>query len=120
MDSIYRWLTEQSLAGVAAVVDGRVAFVNARFAEMLGYTAEELDGLPAEQLIAEVDREQAMVHISAQAAGVTVEIHSAFRARRKDGSHLPIEVYGNHGSFHGKPAAIGLFLDLSERKRLEA
>src|SRR5204863_295953 len=114
MDAIYRWLTEQSLAGVAAVVDGRVAFVNQRFAEMLGYTAEELDGVPAEQLVAEADRTQVMVQIGAQAAGATVEIHSAFRARRKDGSHLPLEVYGNHGTFHGKPAAIGLFLDLTE------
>ena len=96
MDAIYRWLTEQSLAGVAAVVDGRVAFANARFAEMLGHTAEELDGVPADALIAEADREQVMVQIGAQAAGVTAEIHSAFRARRRDQ-----ERYGGHPSLAG-------------------
>ena len=120
MDAIYRWLTEQSLAGVAAVVDGRIAFANVRFAEMLGYTPEELDGMPARELIAEADRAQVMVQIGAQAEGVSGDIHSAFRARRKDGTNLPVQVYGNHGTFHGKPAAIGLFLDLTERKRLEA
>src|SRR5206468_9751304 len=40
--------------------------------------------------------------------------------RRKDGQSLPVEVHGNHGTFQGKPAAIGLFLDLTEHKRLEA
>jgi PAS domain S-box-containing protein len=115
---IYRWLTEQSLAGVAAVVEGRVAFANARFAEMLGYAPAELAGLPAGELIAEADRRQALGLIADQATGAA-DIRSAFRARRKDGSSLPLEVYGHHGTFQGKPAAIGLFLDLSARKEAE-
>jgi diguanylate cyclase (GGDEF)-like protein/PAS domain S-box-containing protein len=117
---IYRWLTEQSLSGVAAVVDGKVVFANARLAQMLGYPPEELQGLPVSQLVAEEDRAQVLQHIGAQAEGARADIHSAFRARRKDGSTLPVEVYGNHGVFQGRPAAIGLFLDLTERKRLEA
>ena len=117
---IFRWLTEQSLAGVAAVVDGRIAFANARLAELLGYDPEELLGLPVEKLIAGADKAQVLGHIGAQAEGVAGDIHGAFRLLRKDQSTLPVEVYGNHGTFEGKPAAIGLFLDLSERKRLEA
>ena len=120
MDEIFRWLTEQSLAGVAAVSEGRVAWANARFAEMLGYQPGELDGLPAELVVMERDRHEVLRHIEAQIAGSRGDIRSAFRARKKDGSPLPIEVYGNHGTFQGKPAAIGLFLDVSERKRAEA
>jgi len=120
LGEIYRWVTEQSLAGVAAVVDGNIAFANARLAEMLGYSPEELIGLPAEKLIAEVDRYEVLRRVGEQADGSASEIRSAFRFRRKDGTSLPVEVYGNHGTFQGKPAAIGLFLDLTERKRLEA
>ena len=117
---IFRWLTEQSLAGVAAVVDDRIAFANARLGELLGYAPGELLGLPVEQLIADADKAQVLLHVGAQAEGVAGDIHGAFRMLRKDGSTLPVEVYGNHGTFEGRPAAIGLFLDLSERKRLEA
>src|SRR5438445_7684027 len=81
---IFRWLTEQSLGGVAAVVEGRIAWANARLGEMLGYTAEELMGMPAEQVVAEVDRPLVMAEISAQMIGKGADIRSAFRARRKD------------------------------------
>ncbi|HEX9577388.1 MAG TPA: sensor domain-containing diguanylate cyclase, partial [Myxococcales bacterium] len=116
---IFRWLTAQSLAGVAAVVEGRIAWANAQLGEMLGYTAEELIGMPAELVVAEVDRAAVMEEISAQIAGKSGDIRSAFRARCKNGSQIPLEVYGNHGTFQGKPAAIGLFLDLTARKRAE-
>src|SRR5712691_6590020 len=116
---IFRWLTEQSLAGVAAVVEGRIAWANAQLGEMLGYTAEELIGMPAELVVAEVDRAAVMEEISAQIAGKSGDIRGAFRARCKNGSQIPLEVYGNHGTFQGKPAAIGLFLDLTARKRAE-
>ena len=120
VEEIHRWLTEQSLGGVAAVVDGRIAYANRRLAEMLGYSVEELTGMPAAQIIDEEHRVEVMRRIGEQAEGKTPEIRSSFRFRRKDGQSLPVEVYGNHGSFQGRPAAIGLFLDLTERKRLEA
>jgi len=117
---IFHWLTEQSLAGVAAVVEGRIAWANARLGEMLGYRNEELIGMPAGDLVAEVDRAEVMRHIGSQVEGNGGDIRSAFRAQRKDGSRVPLEVYGHHGTFAGKPAAIGLFLDLTERKLAEA
>src|SRR4051812_15582702 len=98
---IFRWLTEQSLAGVAAVVDGRVAWANDRLAEMLGYTSQELIGMLAGDVVAEVDREPVLTAISKQAQGGAADIRSAFRARRKNGSRIPLEVYGNHGTFQG-------------------
>jgi diguanylate cyclase (GGDEF)-like protein/PAS domain S-box-containing protein len=117
---IFRWLTEQSLAGVAAVVEGRIAWANGRLAELLGYTTDELVGMPAGELVAEVDRPEVMRHVLAQSEGNGADIRSAFRARRKNGSRIPLEVYGHHGTFQGKPAAIGLFLDMTERKQAEA
>jgi diguanylate cyclase (GGDEF)-like protein/PAS domain S-box-containing protein len=116
---IFHWLTEQSLAGVAAVVEGRIAWANARLGEMLGYRNEELLGMPAADLVAEVDRAEVMRHIASQIEGNGGDVRSAFRAQRKDGSRVPLEVYGHRGTFEGKPAAIGLFLDLTERKQTE-
>src|SRR2546430_7270845 len=99
---IFRWLTEQSLGGVAAVVEGKVVWANARLAEMLGYTVEELIGMDAGQVVAAPDRAAVLQEISAQMVGKGADIRSAFRAVRKDGSIIPLEVYGNHGTFQGK------------------
>src|SRR5471030_13336 len=119
MDSaaeIHRWLTDQSLAGVGAVARGRVVFANARLHELLGYGPGELIGVPVEDLVAERDQLAAATSILERSAAQAADIRGAFRARRKDGSSVPMEVHGKNGTFQGQPAAIGLFLDLTERK----
>jgi diguanylate cyclase (GGDEF)-like protein/PAS domain S-box-containing protein len=123
MDSaaeIHSWLTDQSLAGVGAVAEGRVVFANARLHELLGYGPGELVGVTVEDLVAEQDQLDAAKGILERSAAQAEDIRGAFRARRKDGSGVPMEVHGKHGTFQGQPAAIGLFLDLTERKNLEA
>jgi diguanylate cyclase (GGDEF)-like protein/PAS domain S-box-containing protein len=122
MDSdaeIHRWLTEQSLAGVGAVVAGRVVFANARLHEMLGYGPGELIGVPVEALVAQRDEVEMVKVILEQSEGGARDIKGAFGARKKDGTALPVEVYGNHRTLHGQPAAIGLFLDVTERAQAE-
>ena len=123
MDSaaeIHSWLIDQSLAGVGAVAEGRVVFANARLHELLGYGPGELVGVTVEELVAERDQLDAAKGILEHSAAQAADIRGAFRARRKDGSGVPMEVHGKHGTFQGQPAAIGLFLDLTERKVLEA
>jgi diguanylate cyclase (GGDEF)-like protein/PAS domain S-box-containing protein len=106
------WLTGQSLAGTAAIVDGHVAFANARFEQLLGYGPGELQGIALADLIADGDRKDALPRL--EAAG---EIRAAFRALRKDGMPVQVELRGTHGTFQGHPATLILMLDVSEGKR---
>src|SRR5437868_14381136 len=108
MEELHRWLTEQSIAGVAVVQEGRVTYANARFCAMLGFVTGELDGTPVAQLIADADREEVLAFIRLQVAGGRTDVRSAFRGRRKDGTTVPLEVHGSAGTVHGKPAVVGV------------
>jgi signal transduction histidine kinase/CheY-like chemotaxis protein len=50
-------------------------------------------------------------------AGETDHGHYEFRCLRRDGSVVDVEVYGRALDYEGKPAVIGVALDVSERKR---
>ena len=47
-------------------------------------------------------------------------IHYTFRAQRKDGSIVIIEVLGSPGQYNGRPAILGTAMDITERKLAEA
>src|SRR6185369_13656650 len=47
-------------------------------------------------------------------------LNYSFIARRQDGSRIAVEVYGRAMEHEGAPAVIGVILDVSERKRVEA
>jgi hypothetical protein len=68
-----------------------------------------LQGIALADLIADADRKDALPRL--EAAG---EIRAAFRALRKDGMPVQVELRGTHGTFQGHPATLILMLDVSE------
>jgi len=116
---IQRWLTEQSIAGVGVVQDGCVAYANARFAEIFGYARGEIIGVSVVDLVAETDRDRLLSGIQEQTAVRSADIRTSFRGRRRDGSLVHVEVHGNSTLFQGRSAAIGVVLDIGERRRAE-
>jgi PAS domain S-box-containing protein len=75
--------------------DGTVVFANARVAEVLGYTSEELIGEPVEILLPERaraahpgHRHSFFANPNARPMGDALELH----ALRKDGTEIPVEI----------------------------
>jgi len=62
----YRALVENSLTGICLHRDGRFIYVNDRYANTLGYTADELTGTPMLDIVAPEDRELVMERRSAK------------------------------------------------------
>jgi two-component system cell cycle sensor histidine kinase/response regulator CckA len=117
----FRSLVEQTLAGVTIIQDGRFVYANPRLAEMYGYTVAELTGtLHLDDVILPEDR--AMVHeqIRRRTAHETDFAHYVFRARHKDGTIIQLEVHGSRTDFGGRPAVLGMVLDVTERLRSQA
>lgn len=118
----YRTLTEQSLMGIVALQDFRIVFANTAFAEISGYSVEELLSLSPAKV-------QAMVHPEDQAlvwgrfrdrlAGKAVPPHYEYRAIRKDGTVCWLEMHTNRIEYGGKPATQGAIIDITEHKRAE-
>ena len=113
-----RGLLEQPTVGIFIAQDGRVAYANSRFAEILGYAVEEIvGGLDAAELVAEADREKVRETVLRALKGEAATCRVAFAAVRKDGSLVDVELDGRTVDFEGRPAVVGVALDVTEQNR---
>lgn len=117
----HRALVEQSLVGIYIVQEGRFRYVNPKFAEIFGYTPEEIVETlrSGNELVSEKDRARVRAKIQRRLRGKVKTLHYTFQGCRKDGTLIDVEIYGNTMALHGKPAVIGTLLDITDRKRAE-
>jgi len=115
----FRHLVERSPVGTYLMQDERYQYVNPKHAEILGYEPNELAGAEIAPLIVEADRAEVLSRIRSHAAGEAAAAY-AFRAIRKDGEIIDLEVHESVTDLGGRPALIGTLLDITERKRAEA
>jgi diguanylate cyclase (GGDEF)-like protein len=70
--------------------------------------------------VSEEDRGVVQENIRRRLAGEAQTVRYSFRALRKDGQEIELEVHGAATEFQGRPAIIGTLLDITDRKRAEA
>jgi PAS domain S-box-containing protein len=112
----FRSLVEYSLVGIHIIHGDRFVYANPRFAEIFGYSTEELiDHVTVPDLIHEADREKVRVNLRRRFEGGLLEPKYSFRGRRKDGQLIHVEVHGTRIDLDGEPAVIGMLQDVTER-----
>jgi PAS domain S-box-containing protein len=118
----FRALSEKSLVGVYIIQDSIFKYVNPRFSEIFGWSCEEIIRgqkspkdftHPADWPMSEEKQRRRL-------AGESQEDHYEFRAVRKDGTTIDVEVYGSVIEYKEHPAIFGTMIDITERKLLEA
>ncbi len=87
-------------------------FVSDNFAETVGYTREELLGMPFLDLVAEEDRELFMRHEPELADKGKIDL--VYRIRRKDGSYRWIKDSTVRVKLHGKDSYQCILADITE------
>jgi PAS domain S-box-containing protein len=118
----YRAVVEHSLQGLHIIQGGRKVFVNSAYAEMVGYTEEELLALSPEQtldLVHPEDRELVGAHYRDLIEGNPAPQRYEFRVIRKDGSMRWVEAFASRIEYHGKPASQEAMIDITERKQTD-
>ncbi|GAB4513344.1 MAG: hypothetical protein Kow0047_24920 [Anaerolineae bacterium] len=116
----YRAILENIHEGVWVLdAEAKTTFVNARMAEMLGYTREEMLGRPVYDFMEEDVRPDAEAQFYRRSQGES-EQHE-FRFRRKDGAPLwaivsATPLFDAQGRFIG---ALGLITDITPRRQME-
>jgi len=115
----YRTLTENSLTGVSINQDGKIVFVNDRFAQIHGYKREELLGKHHLTLIHPDHRELVEQRVSQRLKGQAVPRRYEIKRLRKDGEAIWCEIMVTRTQYRGKPAIMGNTVDISERKKAE-
>ncbi|MDP1610212.1 MAG: ATP-binding protein [Sulfuritalea sp.] len=116
-----RGLLEQTLAGIYLIQDGHFQYVNQEFARIFGYESPNdiIGKLPMTQLIAPEDRAKVIENVRLRTAGTVPEMRYAFAGIRRDGRRIDVEVHGRNMDVNGRPAVIGMILDVTERKQAE-
>ncbi|MDD3847422.1 MAG: PAS domain S-box protein [Syntrophorhabdaceae bacterium] len=117
----FRVLAEKSVAGIYVLQqDGTVRYVNARCAEIFGYTVEEaVDKLNVHDVIFSEDLSLVSTSIGRRISGELLSHHYEFRIITRGGDIRHVEAYSSFTVYEGKPAIIGTLLDITERKRAE-
>jgi diguanylate cyclase (GGDEF)-like protein/PAS domain S-box-containing protein len=115
----FRGLVSQSLVGIAIIEEGRFTYANAKFAEMFGYSRDEIVYLGVVDLAAEGDRKKVEEQLRRRLVRETEEVDYVFQAQRKDGAVRDIECHSSVMEMGGKVVLIDLVLDVTERTRAE-
>ncbi|MGD0947540.1 MAG: PAS domain S-box protein [Candidatus Binatia bacterium] len=115
----FRALADQSITGIGVFQDDRFAYVNPRLAEVAGYQQDEMLRVPPIELVVETDRELFRENIRRRLSGEVPSAHYVFEVRRKDGTEIMVEVYGNRMTYNGRPAILSTVLDITERRQAE-
>jgi PAS domain S-box-containing protein len=121
----YRVLVEQSLQAIV-IFQGdpvRLVFANQAFADMTGYTVEELLTLSPKkvrELVHPADQEFVWTHTADRLAGKSVPHRYEFRLIRKDKSIRWVEQFSRLIEYKGEPAIQSAGIDVTERKQADA
>jgi diguanylate cyclase (GGDEF)-like protein/PAS domain S-box-containing protein len=116
----YRLLVEESLVGVYLIQDERLVYANRKFAQLFGYTREEMMALPSVlDVIADEHRELVREKMRQRLSGEIGAIEYTVHATRKNNTQMVMDIRSVRTSHAGKPAVLGTVVDITARKQLE-
>jgi len=113
----YRLIVDNAYDGIEITQNDRIYFCNARFAEMLGYTVEEIKKLPFSSFYTEaglVALEERRIKLE---TGSPLSRHFETNFVRKDGTIIDVEIIYEIIDFRGAPATFAIVRDITDRKR---
>lgn len=114
----YRQLVDQSLAGIYITQNHELKFCNRKFAEMFGFERpEELIGIHIRKLVDPESWHLVDSQVKLRESGQVENVRYEFRAVRKNGSKMDLEVFGSSFRYQGLPAILGTMIDVTERKQ---
>lgn len=116
----FKSLVESSLAGVYIIQDNVFKYANRRFAEIHGYSIEEMiDRLGPRDMVIPEDLPLVEKEIQARISNEKDTSNFTFRAKRKDGKTIHVEVFGSKMMYQGRPSIIGTLIDITEKVKAE-
>ncbi len=115
----YRALSEQSSIGVYLIQNGKLNYVNPKFAEIFGFSSTEeiTSSRTLGYFIMDNEREKVENTLRELITGQKEEMHFEVTGKKKDGTPVYLEAFGHRIVMNARPAILGTFIDISERKK---
>ena len=116
----FRFLVNFSPDPIAITQDGQYRQINMAFTELLGYTQQDVDaGLMIANLVQEQDRETILKRHRDRLAGKNVSKTFRVNLVAKNGKSVPCETSAVMIPYRGRPAALVIIRDITERINAE-
>jgi len=119
----FRTIAEQSLLGIAVMQDNRIKYFNQTWADIFGYTIDELKSWgPGEFITAVHPDDKKIVKQQAhykQTGSLKASPNYVFRAFKKSGDVIWIENFGKTFTYRGRPANLSIIIDITEKVEFE-
>jgi PAS domain S-box-containing protein len=117
--SNYQILFEEISDGCFVNQGGQIVFANKAFCEMHGYERTEVIGEKCEKLIADDSRDSVMERFYQHLKGVVPFERYIYCRKARNGQVFPTENRIKLIKYHGRPAVLGLCMDIAERLEME-
>ncbi len=109
-------LLEQSVVGIYILNgSGTIAYINAHFAELCGYSRAEMIGRPFLDFVADEEVERRREMFADVVAGVVPAPQIVGWFKRKGGERLAVLTQSTVAPYDGQAAVIGMALDVTDR-----
>ncbi len=122
-EAMFRGIAENSMVGVYIAHKGRFRYVNGKMAEMFGYSRDEMiENVPATRVFPDPPPDQPVTddHARQRLIGDVPGLWLERKGQRKDGSPIEVEVFGSLMHLGQDLVTIGIALDITRRKEVEA
>lgn len=113
----FRSLVENSLVGIYIIQDDLYSYTNPKYEEIFGYGRDEMSKMNIWDVIP--DGSKRAVREAAQKRQMTASLQYTYKAMRKDGTLIDVEVRETRMEYNRREAVIGTLQDITERKRYE-
>ena len=115
-----RALVEQGVAAIFVIQDDlTIGYQNRHFIGLLGYPHEELAGRKLLDFVTDADRPKVERAVQKLLSGKAKSVQLVATFRRKDGVLMDLLAHGAMADFRGRPAILGVAMDITERRRAD-
>ncbi|MEW6716729.1 MAG: EAL domain-containing protein [Chloroflexota bacterium] len=119
----YRTFVEKSLQGLAVIDENfSIVYSNPAFSEISGYSLQDLQNLSSEQvmnLIHPDDQRMVWQNFRDRLSGKLIPSRYQYRAIRKDGKIIWLDMFATRIEYMGRPAIQAVFIDITDRRLAE-
>ncbi|HEY8710984.1 MAG TPA: EAL domain-containing protein, partial [Burkholderiaceae bacterium] len=115
----FRALVEQSIVGIYIVQDDQFVYVNPGMQKIFGWSEAEIISRTVFDFVVPEDQALARENIRQRISGGASRSRYSLRVLHQSGAVLQVEVHGSRTDYNGRPAVMGMLVDITERNEAE-
>ena len=118
-ESVYESIVEHSNDGIFVAQDGKITYANQQLCELTGYKPDELDGMAKLDIVAPDDRELVKGYHFARMSNDPAPNQYEIELQTVDDGLVPVELSVSRVNYEGKPAAVSVCRDITDRQQYQ-